>query len=173
MPKEHIKKVIHLRDRAHTKARIRGAIADCPSKNTPVATPWRKTRGYVLLRRIWSKMRRWRTHCDRQKFHTTVLTHLTSKRNVATRQRCFVVLPCRIQRAIEHMQFIRPCGRFIRVHPEHLKAKSGTHAKSTQTDSTLVMKIHSGRSTKWEKTSVLRIARLTDWQLLSINQRMW
>ena len=44
IPKEYIKKVIHIRDRADTEARIRGSVAHIPSKGKSVTTSWRQTR---------------------------------------------------------------------------------------------------------------------------------
>ena len=43
IPKECIKRVIHIKDRADSKATTRGSMAQIPSKKTPVTTPWSKT----------------------------------------------------------------------------------------------------------------------------------
>ena len=44
IPKECIKKVIHISGRAETYVRIRGSVAHLPSKRTLVTTPWKKTK---------------------------------------------------------------------------------------------------------------------------------
>ena len=47
-PKEYMKKVVHIRDRANAKARIRGSVAHTLSKRTPVITWWSQTKEYFL-----------------------------------------------------------------------------------------------------------------------------
>ena len=45
-PEDHMKKVIHIRDRVKARTRTHGSVAHVPSNRTLVATSWSQTKGY-------------------------------------------------------------------------------------------------------------------------------
>ena len=71
IPKEDIKKVIHIRGRADTKARIRASVAYILSKREQVDT--------AVEQKRCRKDTFWRKLHARQGFHTKVSSHFTTK----------------------------------------------------------------------------------------------
>ena len=79
---EYTKKVIHIRDRADTKARIRGEVVHIKSKGSPVTKPWTKTLGVHHVQKLSNKVCCWTKLSARQKIRTRV--SITFTRNMAT-----------------------------------------------------------------------------------------